>query len=103
MRYLAALSIAGLMLFLAFWVGAKIATSVSQPNRLNDDFTVGQRMDLCGYQVDIRHRGAGYDLDVWTGSRCESLSELDRCVLECLSRAGTIEIGAGCYADCVAH
>jgi hypothetical protein len=103
MRYLMAMCVAGVLLFLAFWVGARIAVMVSQPNRMADDFTVGQKMDLCGYQVDIRHAAAGYDLDAWTGSRCESLSELDRCILACLSAAGTIEIATACYSDCVEH
>jgi hypothetical protein len=103
MRYLTAMCVAGVLLFLAFWVGARIAAMVSQPNRLPDDFTVGQKMDLCGYQVDIRHRAAGYDLDVWSGPRCDSLSKLDECVLECLSEAGTVEIATACYSDCVAR
>jgi len=101
MRYLAAMCIAIFLLFLAFWGGARIMEMVRQPNRLDDDFTVGQRMDLCGYSVDIRNRQAGYDFDLWRGERCDSLSELDECLLRCLSQAGTVKIAGECYPDCV--
>ena len=102
MRYLAAMCIAFVLLFLAYWGGEKILEMVRQPNRLDDDFTVGQKMDLCGYSVDIRYRQAGYDLEQWSGERCEDLSELDECLLRCLSRAGTVKIASECYPDCVA-
>ena len=85
------------------WTGSWIASIVRQPHRQNNDFTVGRKMDLCGYAVDMRHSASGYDLDRWKGRRCESLSELDHCILECLSAAGTIEIGAACFTDCVAQ
>lgn len=101
MRYLMALSIAGVLLFVAFWVGARIAIIVDQPDPEYNDFTIGQKMDLCGYAVDMRHAEGGYDLNQWKESRCQSLSELDHCVLKCLSRAGTVEIGAACFTDCV--
>ncbi len=101
MRYLSALGIAVVLVFLLLWVGSWIAEIVRQPDRQINDFTVGRKMDLCGYQVDMRHEAAGYDLDEWKGERCDRLSELDRCLLSCLSRARTIEIGAACYEDCV--
>ena len=101
MRYLTALLIAFALLFLAFWGGSQIAIMVEQPQRRYNDFTVGRKMDLCGYAVDMRHAAGGYDLEKWKGSRCESLSVLDRCVLECLSVAGTVEIGTACFSDCV--
>ena len=100
MRYMASLVIAVGFIFTVFWVGAKIAVMVDPPHRIFNDFTVGQRMDLCGYAVDIRHVGGGYDLNRWTGGRCSSLSRLDHCMLQCLSDAGTVEIGASCYSDC---
>lgn len=101
MRYLAALLISLSIVFVMFWVGSWISTTVSPPDWKYNDFTIGQRIDLCGYPVDIRHVGGGYDLGRWKGARCESLSELDECVLECLSGAGTIKIGAACFSDCV--
>jgi len=102
MRYLAALMIAVSFIFMVFWVGAKVAVMVDPPHRVYNDYTVGRKMDLCGYQVDVRHVGGGYDLGRWRGRRCESLSHLDECMLQCLSVAGTVEIGAACYADCFA-
>jgi hypothetical protein len=101
MRYLVALTIAAALIFAAFWVGARISILVTQPHREHNDFTVGRKMDLCGYQVDMRHEMAGYDLKKWRGSRCDNLSSLDHCVLECLSQAGTVEIAKACYPDCV--
>lgn len=103
MRYLIASSLAIVLVFTLLWVGSWIATTVSQPHRQYNDFTVGRRMELCGYKVDMRHSAGGYDLDEWKGKRCETLSELDRCVLACLSGAGTVEIGAACFSDCVAQ
>ena len=101
MRYIAALLIAASMIFLVFWGGAKIAKFVDGPHRDYNDYTVGRQMDLCGYTVDYRHFGGGYDLDRWQGTRCETLSKLDRCILQCLSDAGTVKIGADCYASCI--
>ena len=101
MRYLTALLIAFALLFLAFWGGSQIAIMVEQPQRRYNDFTVGRKMDLCGYAVDMRHEAAGYALEDWKGSRCESLSDLEHCVLSCLAGAGTVEIGAACFSDCV--
>jgi hypothetical protein len=100
-RFLIALVLAVSLVFLMLWIGSWIATTVSQPHRQYNDFTVGRKMDLCGYQVDMRHVGGGYDLQKWEGERCDSLSELDGCLLDCLSKAGTIEIGAACYSDCL--
>jgi len=101
MRYLAALSIASVLGFILFWAGARLAVLVSGPERQANDFTVGQRFDLCGYQVDSRYAIAGYDLDEWKGDRCNRMSELDHCILGCLERAGTVEIAAACYEECV--
>jgi hypothetical protein len=101
MRLIAAFVAASLLVFVIFWVGSRIAVMVEQPHREHNDFTVGEKMSLCGRVVDTRHKVSGYDFDEWQGSRCESLSKLDECLLECLSRAGTLEIGAACYSDCV--
>lgn len=103
MRYLAALGFAVTLVFAMLWLGSWIATTVSPPDWEHNDYTVGQSMDLCGYKVDLRHRAGGYDLGRWKGARCDSLSELDECVLECLSRAGTIKIGAACFSDCISE
>jgi len=103
MRYFMALLTATGLVFAALWIGSWIAVTVGQPHRQYNDFTVGRKMDLCGYKVDMRHAGGGYDLEQWKGGRCDSLSELDHCVLRCLSSAGTIEIGAACFSDCVAE
>ena len=54
MRYLAALLIAVTLIFLVFWVGAKIAVMVDPPHRAYNEYTVGRRMDLCGFAVDVR-------------------------------------------------
>ncbi len=90
------------MAFLVFWVGAQLAGSVVTPHHEHNDFTIGRKRMLCGYVVDERHEVSGYEYNTWTGSRCEEMSDLDECMLECLSRAGTIQIGAACYPDCVA-
>jgi hypothetical protein len=101
MRYLIALLFAVMLSFLMLWVGSWISTTVSPPHRDYNDFTVGRKMDLCGYQVDMRHAGGGYDLERWQGAHCDFLSDLDHCILKCLSAAGTVEIGAACFSDCV--
>lgn len=101
MRYFLALLIAALIAFFMLWVGSWISTTVSPPHRVYNDYTVGRKMDLCGYQVDMRHMGGGYDLHRWKGAHCNFLSELDHCILECLSKAGTVGIGAACFSDCV--
>ena len=103
MRHLVALGVAAVLLFLALWLGAWINRLVTQPHREQNDFTVGRKQDLCGFQVDVRHEASGYDFDEWQGSRCERLSELDRCLLSCLADAGTVAIGARCFDDCVAR
>jgi len=101
MRYLIALLIACASTFVLFWVGARVATMVSGPERGANDFTVGQQRLICGYQIDTRYALAGYDLDAWDESRCAFLGKLDRCVLGCLEQAGTVEIASACYEDCV--
>jgi hypothetical protein len=101
MRYLAALLIAASLILLVFWGSAKIVKLVDPPHRDYNDYTVGRKMNLCGYRVDYRHIGGGYDLNRWRDGRCESLSRLDHCILECLSDAGTVNIGAACFNDCV--
>ncbi len=103
MRYLVSAAVAFALLFLAFWIGSQIALMVDQPDRQLNDFTVGRKMDLCGYAVDMRHGAGGYDLNEWKGGRCDTLSDLDRCVLSCLSQAGTVEIGQACFSDCLAE
>jgi len=103
MRLIAAFCIASLLLFTAFWVASWLANTVEQPHREHNDFTVGEKMSLCGRIVDTRHMVSGYNFDEWQGRRCKSLSKLDECLLECLSRAGTIEIGAACYSGCVSE
>lgn len=100
MRYLAALAIACALTAFLFWGGAKIAILVSGPERVANDYTVGQRFDLCGHQVDSRYAIAGYDLEEWQDERCQHLSDLDLCVLGCLEQAATIEIAEACYPDC---
>lgn len=101
MRLLGAFCVASLLAFLFFWVGSRIAVIVDQPERQHNDFTVGRKMNLCGRVIDTRHQLSGYDFDEWMGRRCEELSKLDECLLECLSNAGTIEIGAACYSRCI--
>ena len=101
MRYLTALLIAFALLFLFFWGGSQIAIMVEQPQRRYNDFTVGRKMDLCGYAVDMRHGAGGYDLYQWEGERCDGLSDLDECILSCLSEAGTVEIGTACFSTCL--
>jgi hypothetical protein len=100
-RYLVSLLVAGVLVFLTFWIGSQIAILVSQSSDESADFLRGRKLDLCGYQVDSRHALAGYDLEEWKGERCEALSRLDRCVLACLAAADAVEIAAGCYPDCV--
>lgn len=101
MRYLASLAIALVLLLIVFWFGSQIAIMVSQASSESADFLRGRQLDLCGYSVDARFDLAGYDLDQWKGSRCDRLSELDRCVLSCLSSAGAVEIAEGCFSRCV--
>ena len=101
MRHLVALVVACLFTALLFWAGARLSILVSGPERVANDYTVGERFDLCGYSVDSRYAVAGYDLEAWQGARCQRLSDLDHCVLGCLSRAGTIEIASSCYPECV--
>ena len=103
MRLIAAFCFASLLAFTAFWVASRVAMTVEQPHREHNDFTVGEKMSLCGRIVDTRHMVSGYDFDEWQGQRCESLSKLDECLLDCLSQAGTIDIGAACYSGCVAE
>lgn len=101
MRFLVPLLGALVMAFIVFWVGAKLAGSVASPHTEHNDFTVGRKMMLCGRVVDTRHEVSDYDFDEWQGDRCENLSRLDECLLDCLSRAGTLEIGKACFPDCV--
>jgi hypothetical protein len=103
MRYFLALLTAALLVFAALWTGSWVANTVRTPHRDYNDYTVGRKMDLCGYEVDMRHAGGGYDLDRWKGAHCNFLSELDHCVLKCLANAGTVEIGAACFSDCVSE
>ena len=69
---------------------------VSGPHTELNEFTVGQKM----MRSRGRHapRASDYDFDVWQGSRCNNLSALDECILDCLSRAGTVSIGEACYS-----
>ena len=101
MRFLGAMLVAVAVVFLVFWVGARLANVVSGPHVEQNDFTVGRKMMLCGRVVDMRHELSDYDFDQWQGDRCDSLSRLDECLLDCLSSAGTLEIGEACYSDCV--
>ena len=100
MRYAIAFIAASVVAFLLFWVGAQLAGIVEQPDREHNDFTVGPKMNLCGYVVDQRHEVSGYVLEDWLGSGCRDLSKFDHCLLNCLSHEGTIDIGAACYSDC---
>jgi hypothetical protein len=100
-RFLGAFAAAIVVAFFVFWIGAWLAGTISTPHTEHNDFTVGQKMMLCGRVVDTRHQISGYDYDLWQGGRCNDLSELDECLLDCLSRAGTIPMGEACYADCV--
>lgn len=101
LRYAVAAALALGVVFVLFWIGSWLAGVIEQPNRLQTEFTVGVTRDLCGYEIDVRHEIGGYDLDQWQGERCDDLSELDHCILSCLADAGTIEIGAACYRDCL--
>lgn len=103
MRYLTSLVVSLGLLVFVFWVGSQIAIMVSQGSNESADFLRGAKVDLCGYQVDARFGLAGYDLEEWGGQRCDELSVLDRCVLECLAEAGAIEIAQGCFSRCVQH
>ena len=100
-RFLPALAFAFVAAFLVFWIGAKLANLVSGPHTELNDFTVGRKMMLCGRVVDARHELSDYDFDAWQGDRCKNLSELDECLLDCLSDAGTVAMGEGCYERCV--
>ena len=100
-RFLAAFGFALVIAFVLFWVGAKLANLVSGPHDELNEFTVGRKMMLCGRVVDARHELSDYDFDEYQGARCDNLSELDECLLDCLSEAGTLEIGKGCYSKCV--
>lgn len=101
MRLIVAFLVASLLAFLVFWGGARVARVVTPPDREHNDFTVGRKMNLCGRVIDTRHEVSGYDLEAWLGRRCDDLGSFDECLLDCLARAGTIEIGAACYSDCV--
>jgi hypothetical protein len=103
MRYFASLVLALVLLIGAFWIGSQIAIMVSQGSSESADFLRGRTIERCGYTIDARFGLAGYELDEWKGDRCEDLSELDRCVLTCLSEAGAVEIAADCFPDCVKH
>lgn len=100
-RFIPALLLAVVVAFFVFWIGAKLAGTILTPDSQQNDFTVGRKMMLCGRVVDERHQISDYDFDVWQGSRCDNLSELEECLLDCLARAGTIPIGRACYSDCV--
>lgn len=100
-RFFPALLLALVVAFVVFWIGAKLANIVSGPHTELNEFTVGQKMMLCGRVVDTRHELSDYDFDVWQGSRCNNLSALDECILDCLSQAGTVSIGEACYTGCV--
>lgn len=100
MRYLVSMTLSVILLFAAFWAASRLAISVNQGSSETSDFLAGRMLDLCGYQVDARFGLAGYDLDEWKGSRCDTLSELDECLLECLASAGAVEIAADCYDIC---
>ena len=100
-RFFPALLLAIVAAFLVFWVGAKLANVVSGPHTELNEFTRGRKMMLCGRVVDTRHELSDYDFDAWQGSRCDHLSELDECLLDCLSEAGTVSMGEACYSDCV--
>lgn len=102
LRYAVAAAFAVGVVFVLFWIGSWLAGVIEQPHRVQNDYTAGVERDLCGYAVDLRHEISGYDFDQWQGERCDDLSDLDRCILECLADAGTIEIGADCYPDCLA-
>ena len=100
-RFLAPLALAVVVAFFVFWVGAWLAGTISTPHTELNAFTRGELMMLCGRVVDRRHEISGYDYDLWQGDRCEALSRLDECLLDCLADAGTIPIGAACYSRCV--
>lgn len=102
MRFLVSFVGAIAIAFFLFWIGAKLAGIISSPHDLPNDFTVGRKMMLCGRVIDTRHEISGYDLEKWLDrSTCDELSRLEECLLDCLSRAGTIPMGEACYVDCV--
>ncbi len=100
-RFATALLFAFVATFLVFWVGARLANLVSGPHTELNEFTRGRKMMLCDRVVDARHEISDYDFDAWQGRRCDNLSELDECLLDCLSQAGTVSMGEACYEDCV--
>lgn len=100
MRFVVAFVLACALTAVLVVGGARIAVLVSGPEPRPNDFTVGQRRDLCGYEVDARYAIAGYRLDVWQGARCHALSDHDHCVLACLRDAGTVSIAARCSKRC---
>ena len=100
-RFFVAFGFAIIAAFLVFWIGARLANLVSGVNVEVNEFTVGRKMMLCGRVVDARHEISDYDFDTWRGDSCDNLSELDECILDCLSGAGTVAIGAACYERCV--
>ena len=54
-RFFPALLLALVVAFVVFWIGAKLANVVSGPHTELNEFTVGQKMMLCGRVVDTRH------------------------------------------------
>ena len=100
-RFIVAFGFAIVAAFLVFWIGAYLANVVSGSDVELNDFTIGRKMMLCNRVVDARHELSDYDFDIWQGSRCDNLSRLDECLLDCLSDAGTVAIGEACYANCV--
>ena len=100
-RTFVAFLVAIVVAFFVFWVGAWLAGTIITPHDELNEFTRGHKMMLCGHVVDTRHQISGYDYDLYQGIRCENLSRLDACLLECLADAGTIPIGAACYPKCV--
>ena len=100
-RFFPAFFLALLATFAVFWIGARLANVVSGPHTELNDFTVGRKMMLCGRVIDARHEMSDYDFDAWQGDRCENLSALDECLLDCLSEAGTLAIGEACFERCV--
>lgn len=100
-RFLPAFFLAIIVAFLVFWIGARLANVVSGPHTDLNEFTVGRKMMLCNRVVDTRHELSDYDFDAWQGDRCNNLSELDECLLDCLSKAGTVAIGEACYERCL--
>ena len=100
-RFVVAFGFAIIAAFLVFWVGARLANVVSGSDVELNDFTIGRKMMLCNRIVDARHELSDYDFDIWQGSRCDNLSRLDECLLDCLADAGTVAIGEACFENCV--